>query len=88
MKIENILKKKNFCSDSRILKKNDIFFDFLSSSKKINPYIKNIINKGPSLIISSRPLNYKNVLLHKNVKQFYFSLIKKNTKILQKIYMR
>ena len=77
MKIENILKKKNFCSDSRILKKNDIFFDFLSSSEKINPYIKNIINKGPSLIISSRPLNYKNVLLHKNVKQFYFSLIKK-----------
>ena len=77
MKIENILKKKNFCSDSRILKKNDIFFDFLSSSKKINPYIENIINKSPSLIISSRPLNYKNVLLHKDVKKFYFSLIKK-----------
>jgi len=77
MKIKNILKKKNFCSDSRILKKNDIFFDFLSSSKKINPYIENIINKSPSLIISSRPLNYKNVLLHKDVKKFYFSLIKK-----------
>ena len=77
MKIKNILKKKNFCSDSRILKKNDVFFDFLSSSKKTNPYIENIINKSPSLIISSRPLNYKNVLLHKDVKKFYFSLIKK-----------
>ena len=77
MKIENILKKKNFCSDSRLLKKNDIFFDFLSSSKKINPYIKNIIDKSPSLIISSRPLDYKNVLLRKNVKKFYFSSIKK-----------
>ena len=76
MNINQII-KKNFCVDSRILKKGDIFFDFLSSSKKINPYFENIIKKKPRLILSSRKLNYPNLIITKNVRSAYLSLIKK-----------
>ena len=44
MKIKEII-NKNFCVDSRLLKRNDVFFDFLSNSKKINPFLKSIIKK-------------------------------------------
>ncbi len=44
MKISKII-EKNLCYDSRKLKKNDIFFDFISNKKKNNPYLKKIVEK-------------------------------------------
>ena len=40
MKISKII-EKNLFYDSRKLKKNDIFFDFISNKKIVNPYLKN-----------------------------------------------
>ena len=37
--------KYNICMDSRNLKKNDIFFDFISKKNKKNPYLEEIIKK-------------------------------------------
>ena len=76
MKIYKII-KKNFCNDSRNLKKNDVFFDFISDKKNNNPYLANIIRKKPYLIITKKKINYKNILIVQNVKKFYFSIIKK-----------
>ena len=76
MKISKII-KKNLCNDSRKLKKNEIFFDFISNKKKDNPYLKKVFEKKPYLIISQKKINYKNILVVKNIKKFYFSLIKK-----------
>ena len=86
MKIYQII-EKNFCSDSRNLKKNDVFFDLISDKKNNNHYLANIIRKKPYLIITQKKINYKNILIVKNVKKFYFSVIKKNIKIFQKICM-
>ena len=44
MKISKII-EKNLCYDSRKLKKNEIFFDFISNKKKDNPYLKKIAKK-------------------------------------------
>ena len=49
MKISKIV-KKNLCNDSRKLKKNEIFFDFISNKKTNNPYLKKVIEKKPYLI--------------------------------------
>lgn len=76
MNISQIV-KKNFCYDSRKLKKKEIFFDFISNKKKINPFLKKIKKKKPFLIISNRNLKYKNILIVKNVKKLYLNLIKK-----------
>lgn len=86
MKINKII-KKNFCNDSRNLKKNDVFFDFISDKKNNNPYLANIIRKKPYLIITKKKINYKNILIVQNVKKFYFSIIKKKYKdIPKKLY--
>ena len=53
MKIYQII-EKNFCSDSRNLKKNDVFFDFISDKKNNNPYLANIIRKKQYLIITKK----------------------------------
>lgn len=79
MKISQIV-EKNFCYDSRNIKKNDIFFDFLSDSKNNNPYLRSIIQKKPFLIITKKKINYKNILIVNDVKKIYFSLIKKKFK--------
>ena len=76
MKISEIL-EKNFCYDSRVLKKNDVFFDFLSDSKSNNPYLKSVIQKKPFLIITKKKINYKKILIVNDIKKIYFSLIKK-----------
>jgi len=83
MKISKII-EKNLCYDSRKLKKNDIFFDFISNKKKNNPYLKKIVEKKPYLIISQKKVNYKNILVVKNIKNLYFSLIKKKYKNIPK----
>ena len=44
MKISKII-KKNLCNDSRKLKKNEIFFDFISNKKKIILILKKVIEK-------------------------------------------
>ncbi len=69
--------EKNFCSDSRQLKKNDVFFDLTSNTKKNNPYLQDVIRKKPFLIITKKKINYKNILIVKDVKKIYFFLIKK-----------
>ena len=76
MKIKEII-NRNFCVDSRLLKRNEVFFDFLSNSKKINPFLKNIIKKKPSLIFSSIKINYHHSIVCKNIRSLYLSLIKK-----------
>ena len=76
MKISKII-EKNLCYDSRKLKKNEIFFDFISNKKKDNPYLRKVIEKKPYLIVSQKKINYKNIFIVKNIKNFYFSLIKK-----------
>ena len=83
MKISKII-EKNLCYDSRKLKKNDIFFDFISNKKIDNPYLKKVFEKKPYLIISKKKINYKNILVIKNIKNFYFSLIKKKYKNIPK----
>ena len=83
MKISKII-KKNLCYDSRKLKKNEIFFDFISNKKIDNPYLKKIAEKKPYLIVSQKKINYKNILVVKNIKNFYFSLIKKKYKNIPK----
>ena len=86
MNISKII-KQNLCYDSRKLKKNEIFFDFLTNSKVINPYFKDIIKKKPKLIVSSRSLNYDKTLVRKDIKKFYSYLIqKKYKKIPKKIF--
>ncbi len=76
MKISKIL-EKDFCNDSRKLKKNQIFFDLISNKKIYNPYLKEVIKKKPYLIVSQKKINYKNILVVNNIKNFYFSVIKK-----------
>ena len=83
MKISKII-EKNLCYDSRKLKKNEIFFDFISNKKKDNPYLKKVIEKKPYLIVSQKKINYKKIFIVKNIKNFYFSLIKKKYKNIPK----
>ena len=86
MKISKII-EKNLCYDSRKLKKNEIFLDFISNKKKDNPYLQKVTEKKPYLIVSQKKINYKNILVVKNIKNFYFSLIKKKYKnIPKKLY--
>ena len=79
MKISQII-EKNLCNDSRKLKNNEIFFDFISNKKIDNPYLDKVIEKKPYLIVSRKKISYKNVLVVKKIKRFYFSLIKKKYK--------
>tara|TARA_B100000963_G_scaffold128400_1_gene112066 strand:- start:5761 stop:7134 length:1374 start_codon:yes stop_codon:yes gene_type:complete len=79
MKISRIL-ENNFCNDTRILKKNDVFFDLVSNKNKKNPFIKTAIKKKPRLIVTQQECNYDKILKVKNIKNFYFSLIKKKYK--------
>ncbi len=58
MKLEHII-QKNFSSDSRLVQKDDVFFDFISNSKTTNPFIGDIIKKKPSVIITSKDLKKK-----------------------------
>ena len=60
MKISKII-EKNLCYDSRKLKKNEIFFDFISNKKKITLIFKKVIEKKPYLIVSQKKINYKNI---------------------------
>ena len=83
MKISKIV-KKSLCNDSRKLKKNEIFFDFISNKKIDNPYLKEVIEKKPYLIVSQKKINYRNILVVKNIKNFYFSLIQKKYKKIPK----
>lgn len=86
MKISKII-EKNLCNDSRNLKKNEIFFDFISNKKVDSPYLKKVVKKKPFLIVSQKKINYKNILVVKNIKNFYFSVIKKKYKnIPQNLY--
>ena len=83
MNIKQII-NKNFCIDSRLLKRDDVFFDFLSSAKKTNPYLKNIIKKRPSLVFSTRKVNYPNSIISKNIRSKYLSLVNRKYKKIPK----
>ena len=83
MKFSKIL-KKNFCNDSRYLKKDDIFFDFISNKKKNSPYLDVVTEKGPYLIVTQKKINYNKILVVKDIKKFYFSLVNKKFKTIPK----
>jgi len=75
----------NICYDSRKVKRGDIFFDFISNSKKDNPFIKEVVKKKPSLIISKKNLKYLKInTLKTDPKKFYLKLIKTKFKNIPK----
>jgi UDP-N-acetylmuramyl-tripeptide synthetase len=77
MLIDSLI-KKSFSYDSRLLKKNELFFDFVSSQKKKNPFIDEILKKKPYKIITEHLFKKKNkFILKKKVKIFYNYLVKK-----------
>jgi UDP-N-acetylmuramyl tripeptide synthase len=77
MLIDSLI-KKNFSYDSRLLKKNELFFDFVSNQKKKNPFIDEILKKKPYKIITEHPFKKNNkFILKKKVKIFYNYLVKK-----------
>ena len=77
--------KNNICYDSRKVKRGDIFFDFISNSKKDNPFIKEVVKKKPSLIISKKNLKYLKInTLKTDPKKFYLKLIKTKFKNIPK----
>ena len=47
IEIKKIIKNKNYCCDSRIVKKNDIFFDLSSSKNKSGKYLNEALKKNP-----------------------------------------
>ena len=59
MLIDSLI-KKSFSYDSRLLKKNELFFDFVSTQKKKNPFIDVILKKKPYKIITEHPFNKNN----------------------------
>ena len=67
MQIQKII-KYNLSTDSRNLKKNDIFFDFISKENKKNPYLEKIIKKKPKIIFSESNLNFKNTIYKRSEK--------------------
>ncbi|MEK9959242.1 MAG: hypothetical protein VW541_02380, partial [Pelagibacteraceae bacterium] len=75
----------NICYDSRKVKRGDIFFDFISNSKRDNPFIKEIEKKKPSLIISKKNLKYLKInALKTDPKKIYLKLIKTKFKNIPK----
>ena len=79
MKYSQIL-KKNFCNDSRYLKKNDVFFDFISNKKNTSPYLSAVTKKEPYLVVTQKKINYNKILVVNDIKKFYFSLVNKKFK--------
>ena len=51
------ISKNNLCIDSRKIRKNDIFFDLMSSKNKENPYLKEIIKKNLKKFFQRRNTN-------------------------------
>ena len=79
MKNKKKILNKNFSYDSRLVKKNEVFFDFLSDEKKSNPYLEDVIQKNPYLIVTKLRSKTKNskFLNVRNVQAYYENLIKK-----------
>jgi len=70
---QKIINKKNFCCDSRLLKKKEIFFDLESKYNQDSKYLADVLKKNPSLIISQNKKNFsrKNFYIVKNIKSFF-----------------
>ena len=79
MQIQEII-KYNLSIDSRNLKTNDIFFDFISKKNKKNPYLEKIIKKKPRIIFSERNLKLKNSVYKKNLKRYFLKILLKKYK--------
>ena len=79
MKNKKKVINKYFSYDSRLVKKDDVFFDFLSDKKKNNPYLEDVIKKNPYLIVTRSKLKTKKlkVLNVRNVQEYYEKLLKK-----------
>ena len=76
MQIQEII-KYNLSIDSRNLKTNDIFFDFISKKNKKNQYLEKIIKKKPRIIFSERNLKLKNSVYKKNLKNYFLKILLK-----------
>ena len=70
MQIQKIIKYK-LTTDSRNLKKNDIFFDFISKKNKKNPYLEKIIKKKQKINFFLNNLNLKNTICKKVLKTYF-----------------
>jgi len=79
MKNKKKIINKNFSYDSRLVKQDEIFFDFLSDKKKTNPYLDDVIKKNPYLIVTRLKSKTRKpkVLNVQNVQAYYERLIKK-----------
>ena len=77
IEIEKIIKNKNYCCDSRIVKKNDIFFDLSSSKYKSGKYLNEALKKNPFKIITEN-IQFKNNLKYivvRDVNSFFKKLV-------------
>ena len=63
-------KKRDFCLNSKEVKKNNIFFAVESSRQSGNLYSLEALKKGASKIVTSKNIKNKNYLVVKNVKNF------------------
>ena len=70
---QKIINRKNFSSDSRLLKKGEIFFDLESKDNQDSKYLGDAIKKKPLLIISQNKnhISTKNFYIVKNIKSFF-----------------
>ena len=71
------ISKNNLCIDSRKVRKNDIFFDLISSKNKENPYLKEIIKKKPKKIFSEKKYKLDIFEQKKKYKLIFFESSKK-----------
>ncbi len=78
------ISKNNLCIDSRKIRKNDIFFDLMSSKNKENPYLKEIIKKKPKKIFSEKKYKLDIFEQKKNIDTFFLKVLKKKFKLMPK----
>ena len=70
--IQNIIKNKNYSCDSRLVKKNDIFFDLESSKNQNGKYLLEALKKKPFKIITenNQLRNNSNYIVVNDIKLF------------------
>ena len=75
--IQNIIKNKNYSCDSRLVKKNDIFFDLESSKNQNGKYLPEALKKKPFKIITenNQLRNNSNYIVVNDIKLFFKKMV-------------
>ena len=75
--IQNIIKNKNYSCDSRLVKKNDIFFDLESSKNQNGKYLPEALKKKPFKIITenNQLRNNLNYIVVNDIKLFFKKMV-------------